>query len=287
MADASGKVVLITGATSGIGREAARQLARRGAVVILHGRDRERGEALTAAIEDETGHIPDLLLADFALQDAVRGVARKVRERYDRLDVLVNNAGTYRPERELVDGVEKTFAVNHLAPFLLTHELTDLLDAGGGRVVTIVSGLHRRRDIHFGNLSLAGEYTTREAYAQSNLANVLYTYELADRLQETDVTATAADPGAIPETRLGRDAGLGSSAVFRLLGLIPGFANGVEEGAETVVYLASSSAVAGVSGAYFADCERTGPSPVVEDREMRRRLWDVSAELVGVDSDWS
>lgn len=284
--DMTGETVLITGATSGIGRESALTLARRGAAVIVHGRDRERGQRVVADIERETGRRPDLLLADLAAQDAVRVLASEVRERYDRLDVLVNNAGTYRPKRELVEGVEVTFAVNHLAPYLLTHELATLLVASGGRVVTVASGLHRRGTIHFEDLSLADEYTTREAYAQSKLANVLFTLELADRFEDTDVTATAADPGAIPATRLGRDAGLLSSVLFRLLGLIPGFANDIEQGAATVVYLASSPDVEGVSGAYFADCDPVEPSSVVDDRETRRRLWDVSAELVGVDTDW-
>lgn len=290
LADMSGRVVLLTGGTSGIGRAAARMLVECGATVLVTGRDRERGERVLTELSEETGAEVSLLTADFAEQSEVRRLARKFREKRDRLDVLVHNAGTYRPKRQVTsDGIEETLAVNHLAPFLLTYDLIDLLVGGdSARVVVVSSGLHERGHIHFDDLQLERSYDTQQAYARSKLANVLFTYALADRLDGTDVTANALHPGVIPSTRLGRDSNLWSSLVYRFIGSIPGIGATIEEGASTTAYLAASPAVEGVNGLYYAsDKSKDEPKPIESSPEsynekIQQRLWEISSDLVGV-----
>jgi NAD(P)-dependent dehydrogenase (short-subunit alcohol dehydrogenase family) len=289
LADMRGKVVLLTGGTSGIGRAAARMLAERGATVVITGRDQERGERTVTELSEETGGDISLLTADFAEQSEVRRLAREFRGKTDRLDVLVHNVGTYRPERRVTsDGIEETFAVNHLAPFSLTHELIDLLvESAPARVVVVSSGLHQRGHIHFDDLQLARNYDTQRAYAQSKLANVLFTYELARRLTGTDVTANALHPGVIPSTRLGRDSGLWSTLVYHAIGSLPGVGKTPEEGASITAYLAASPDVENVSGKYYASEDpKSEPKPIESSPEsynekLQKRLWESSADLVG------
>jgi NAD(P)-dependent dehydrogenase (short-subunit alcohol dehydrogenase family) len=290
LADMTDKVVLLTGGTSGIGRTTARMLAERGATVVITGRNRERGEQAVAELCRETGEDSSLLTADFAEQTEVRRLASEFREERDRLDVLVHNAGTYRPERRVTsDGIEETLAVNHLAPFLLTHELVDLLiESVPARVVVVSSGLHERGHIHFDDLQLEHNYDTQRAYAQSKLANLLFTYELSRRL-DTGVTANALHPGVIPSTRLGRDSGLWSSLVYHIIGSLPHIGKTVEEAASLTAYLAAATDVEDVSGAYYAsNGSKSEPEPIESSPESRnetlqRRFWEVSADLVGVE----
>ena len=290
LADMTDKVVLLTGGTSGIGRTTAQMLAECGATVVITGRNQERGEQVVTELSEETGGDSSLLTADFVEQSEVRRLASEFRAERDRLDVLVHNAGTYRPERQVTsDGIEETLAVNHLAPFLLTHELVDLLiESVPARVVVVSSGLHERGHIHFDDLQLERNYDTQRAYAQSKLANLLFTYELARRLDS--VTANALHPGVIPSTRLGRDSGLWSSLVYRFIGSLPRIGKTVEEAASLTAYLAASTDVEGVNGAYYASRgSKSEPEPIESSPEshnetLQRRLWEVSADLVGVES---
>lgn len=284
--DMTDEVVLVTGATSGIGRETARLLGERGATVLVHGRDRERGRTAVEEISEGPGDAA-LFVADLASLETVRELAGEVRECHDRLDVLVNNAGVFLQERrESPDGHEFSFAVNHLAPYLLTHDLVDELLDSEGRIVTTSSGLHHRGEMEFSDLMFEDGYSGMDAYARSKLANVLFTYELARRLEGTGVTANTLHPGAIPGSRFGRNLSLPMRLAWRALALVPGYTSSPADGAETVAYLAASPEVDDVSGAYFEDCERVDSSPASRDETTQRRLWEISADLVGIDPDW-
>ncbi|UPW01554.1 SDR family oxidoreductase [Halorussus gelatinilyticus] len=285
------RVALLTGATSGIGREAALRLADRGWTVLFTGRDREAGREVRSAVRD--AH-PDgdgeFYRADFAEFDAVRELAREVRADYDRLDALVNNAGTSRSERwTTAEGIELTFAVNHLAPFLLTNLLASRLrESAPARVVTTSSALHEGGSLADLESVVRGEnFDGLDAYADSKLANVLFTRELAARLDGTGVTANCVHPGWIPHTDLVRNATgfsrLFTSAAALVATVAPvGPFESVEGAAEALVYLTTSDAVADVSGAYFDRKERSSAASAADDPDLRRRLWERSAELVGL-----
>ena len=278
MGTMAGRTCLVTGATSGIGHESAARLAELGATVILVARDQARGEAAGEAIR---GRVPgarvDTLIADLSSLAQVRRLADEVRSTYERLDVLVNNAGVISTRRQLtVDGFETTFAVNHLAPFLLTNELRGLLvRSGTARVVTVSSAAHKQvRSIPWDDLP-RGEQGQGQAYPLSKLLNILFTVELARRLAGTGVTANCLHPGFV-RTALGRDVTGALGAALRLiLRLRPGPATG----AETSVYLASSVEVAGVTGGYFVKKRRVEPSSLARDHEAAARLWTLSEEL--------
>ncbi|WP_231186603.1 SDR family oxidoreductase [Haladaptatus sp. DYF46] len=285
-----GNVVLITGGTSGIGRETALALADRGASVAIVGRNRERGRDVTREIDRRNGDgWAELYVADLGSQEGVRNLAAEFRNRHGRLDVLVNNAGTFRHRRtETEDGIEATFAVNHLAPFLLTHLLVDLLvESAPARIVTVTSELHERGTVDFGDLGRENEYDDMEAYAQSKLANVLFTREIAERLRGTGVTANAVNPGFVPETAFTREASLRGRLTLGLFSMLPlPFTKSVEEGAETVIMAAASPEMADVTGEYLSDGRIAESSEESRDRNVRKRLWDVSAGLVGISPEY-
>jgi NAD(P)-dependent dehydrogenase (short-subunit alcohol dehydrogenase family) len=285
--DLTGAVALVTGATGGIGRWAARRLGSLGATVVVTGRDRDRGRAAVAEVERAGGE-GQFFRADFAAMDAVRAVADEFRKRYDRLDVLLHNAGCSRDNRRLTDeGHEETFAVNHLAPYLLTHDLADLPHASAPtRVVVTVSTLHRRGELDFDDLRLETGYDALDAYARSKLANVLFTTELAARFEGSGVTANAVHPGFVPESGLYRDVALPVRAFMTVAARLPFVGTSVEQAADGLVYLAAAPETAEVSGAYFEGRERTEPDSRAHDEQLRERLWNVSADLVGVDADW-
>lgn len=201
------KVALITGGTGGIGRATALSLAKRGASVAIVGRNRERGEQVIETINDQPSGSAELYLTDLSSQESIRELAEQFTERHDRLDVLVNNAGMVHAERtETTDGIEAVLAVNHLAPFLLSYLLVDLLVASApARIVTVSSGEHERGSMNFADLQATADYDMRTVYRRSKLANLLFTYELADRLDGTDVTANAVDPGFVPGSGLGSE----------------------------------------------------------------------------------
>ena len=279
-ADMQGKVCVVTGANSGIGKETALGLAQLGATVVLVCRSQERGAAALAEIEQQSGNDSvSLLVADLSSQRQVRRVAAAFRQQFDRLDVLVNNAALSRRHRAVTeDGVELTLAVNHLAPFLLTNLLLDRLKASApARVVTVSSAAHKDAEINFADLQGVQSYPTFGfgAYSQSKLANVLFTYELARRLERTGVTANCLHPGVVA-TGIFRDTPL----LLRLgLALARPFILGSAQGADTVLYLATAPEVAEVSGRYFEKRKPVQSSPLSYDTEVARRLWEVSEAL--------
>ena len=275
------KVCLITGATSGIGKATAMGLANMGASVVMVGRDRGRGEAAMAEVKEQsTSASVDLLLADLSSQEEIHRLADEFKEAYPRLDVLINNAGVFRSERvTTADGTETTFAVNYLAYFLLTNLLLDLLKASApSRIVNVASGEQRNGAIDFDDLQGETEYKGAKAYGQSKLATVLFTYELARRLEGTGVSANCLHPGVV-----GTNLGSGVSGVFGLMvrALTP-LMKSPEKGAETSIYLASSPEVEGLSGRYFVKKAEARSSDVSYDERIARRLWEVSAELANL-----
>ena len=275
-----GKVCLITGGSRGIGQVAAVNLADMGASVVIVARDQTRGEAVLAEVEAKTGHTADLLLADLSSMEAVRNLAQEFRARYDRLDVLVNNAGAVFSQRSVtVDGYERTFALNHLAYFLLTNLLVDLLRSNApARVVNVSSTAHKGAVLDFDDLQSEQRYAGWRAYGRSKLANILFTHELARRLEGTGVTANCLHPGVV-STGFNKNNGL----LMRIgMTLARPFLISPEKGAQTIVYLASSPDVEGVTGEYFVNCTATTSSPASYDDEAARRLWEVSARLTGL-----
>lgn len=276
------KTVLVTGATSGIGRATARALAGMGARVVLVARNEAKGRSTIELIRRATSNDRlDLMLADLSSQQSIRRLARDVRSRYERLDVLVNNAGEFFGRRLVTgDGFEMTFALNHLAYFLLTDLLLDLLKAGApSRIVSLSSGAQRVGHISFDDLQGEKGYSGMRAYSQSKLANLLFSYELARRLEGTGVTANALQPGTV-RTNFGR--GEASGWMGFMVRLYAPFMRSPEKGAETVVWLASSSEVKGISGGFFSDRKQVRSSPESYDRDVADRLWMVSEELTGL-----
>lgn len=276
-----GKVVLITGGTSGIGKAAATMLAAMGAEVTVTGRNRERGESAVEEIMRVSGNGKvSLMLADLSVQAEVRRLAEEFGERHDRLDVLVNNAGLLQSERtETPDGVEITLAVNHLAPFLLTNLLLDLLKRSApSRVVTVSSEAQRWGRLDFDNLQGERSYRAFGAYGLSKLANIMFTYELAERLAGTGVTANCLHPGAV-NSRFGQDSRGFSALFFRLF---KPFMRTPEQGADTVVWLAAAPEVEGVTGKYFANRREISASRVSYDGAARKRLWEESERLTSL-----
>jgi NAD(P)-dependent dehydrogenase (short-subunit alcohol dehydrogenase family) len=269
---------LITGGNKGLGRETARRLVAEGHDVWLGARDSERGQATA----DELG--ARFLALDVTSDESVQAAASVLESEVGHLDVLVNNAGNVYSKRELTeDGIERTFALNHLAPFLLTHLLRPLLEASApARVVNVSSGAQAMGRVDFEDLQGERSYSGQRAYNQSKLANVLFTYELARRLEGTGVTANALHPGVV-RTGFGQE---DSSTLFRvMLPVVRPFMLSPERGAETSVYLASSPEVEGVSGKYFVRNKARRSSAASYDAQVARRLWEVSAELTGVDAD--
>ncbi|MFB6082026.1 MAG: SDR family NAD(P)-dependent oxidoreductase [Halanaeroarchaeum sp.] len=286
--DRSDVVALVTGATSGVGRETALALGRLGASVIAHGRSPEKMADLERALEATDAAGVRTVKADFLDLDAVRDLAESVRGTEERLDVLVNNAGTYFPAGGLTpDGVERTIVVNHLAPFVLTHRLRGLLEAARGRVVTTSSDVHRRDSFDLAALTSIDDYDGLEAYGCSKFANVLFTKALARRLD--DATANCFHPGFIPGSGLYRDASLRVRLLMGLLEAVPkrltgGFVSTAADGAATAVYLAVSDDVADETGAYFDDLERVDPAPATRDESRQEDLWEWSEETT--DETW-
>lgn len=276
-----GKSCLVTGATGGIGLVTARELARQGARVVLVGRSRERCLAAVEGIRQQTGNTGvDFIVADLSSLEQIRRAASEFAARHDRLDVLVNNVGAFFWKRqESVDGIEMTFALNHLSYFLLTNLLLDMLRASApARVVNVSSDAHRGAQMNFDDLQNRRRYAGFRVYAQSKLANVLFTYELARRLEGSSVTANALHPGFVA-TNFAQNNGF----LFRLfMPLAQLSAISPEEGARTSIYLASSPEVEGVTGKYFVRQQAVQSSPASYDEQSARRLWDVSLELTGL-----
>jgi NAD(P)-dependent dehydrogenase (short-subunit alcohol dehydrogenase family) len=277
----TGRVCVVTGASSGIGRATALGLARRGATLALVCRDRARGEETVAEIAAATGNrAVGLHLADLSSQEAIRRVAAELVARYPAIHVLVNNAGVVNLRYSTtVDGIETVFAVNHLAYFLLTALLLDRLRSSGrARIVNVASEVHKIGRLDFDDLGNQRRYRAMRVYGQSKLANVLFTYELARRLERSDVTANCVHPGAVG-TRLGQNNGRIATALTRIL---KPFFRTPEQGAATSLHVATSPALEGVSGRYFVNCREARSSRTSGDPELARRLWDESARLTGL-----
>jgi len=278
----TGKYVLITGGTGGIGKAAAIGLAKLGARVGITGRDRARAERAAAEIAREAGNpAVDVFVADMSSQSEVRRLAADVLSAYPRLDVLLNNVGGFWAHRHATaDGLERTFALNHLAPFLLTSLLLERLIASApARIVTVSSGAQAMGKIDFDDLMGERTYSGQRAYNQSKLANVMFTYELARRLEGTGVSATALHPGITNTAFSAEDP---ARAFAPIVALMRPFMRSPERGADTAVYLASSPEVEGVTGRYFADRKVKASHKSSYDSATTARLWRVSAELVGL-----
>jgi NAD(P)-dependent dehydrogenase (short-subunit alcohol dehydrogenase family) len=273
-----GKVVLITGGTSGIGKAAAIALARMGAEVVVTGRNAERGERALFDIRRDSGSDDvSLFLADLSRQAEVRRLAEEFRSGHDRLDVLVNNAGMILNKRATTaDGIEETLAINHLAPFLLTDLLLDLLkESAPSRIITVSSEAQKSAPIDFDDLQHTRNYKAFKSYGRSKLANVLFTYELAERLEGTGITANAMHPGAV-STNFGSTGTGPFTLVFRVL---KPFMRSPEKGAETLIWLASAPELEGVSGRYYSDLKEIPSHPQSYEPSARKRLWVASEEL--------
>jgi retinol dehydrogenase 14 len=266
------KVILVTGATDGIGKETARELAAYGAKVIIHARTPERGIATMQEMLKEQPTLDlTMAVADFGSLASVRTMADEITARFPRLDVLVNNAGVITSQRQLsTDGYELTFAVNHLAHFLLTNLLLDALKAASSaRIITVSSNVHRASQIDFTDLNMTQRWDSHAAYGQSKIANVLFAYRLADMLKESSITSNALHPGIINTKMLQRGFGFDGG-------------ESVKQGAATSVFLATDPHVGDITGKYFDNCQPVRSSSLTYDRSLQERLWEISVSLVGL-----
>jgi len=273
-----GKVVLITGATSGIGKVTAKTIAGMGAKVVILGRDEGKGQQLLDEVSNTTARRDvEFILCDMASLDNVRKAALEFRSRYDRLDVLLDNAGGINGKRKVTaEGFEYTLGVNHLAHFVLTNLLLDKLKASApSRIVVTSSSAHAMGHMDFDDLMAERKYRYLKVYGQSKLANVLFTFELARRLQSTGVTANCFHPGAIRSNFVN---GMGGAASV-MAPVVGVFMHSPKKGAETQIYLASSPEVEGVTGKYFFKRMVKQSSAESTDEDVAKRLWKVSEEL--------
>lgn len=279
MQQMNGKVCIVTGANAGIGKETALGLAEAGATVVMVCRNPQKGEAVRREIIDKSGNKNvDLLIADLSSQSEIRRLAAEIDDSYERIDVLVNNAGAVLTGRRLTaDGLEYTFALNHLGYFLLTNLLLDKIIASApARIVNVSSDASMGASLDFDNLQGEKNYSAFGAYSQSKLANVLFSNELARRLAGTAVTSNALHPGVV-RTNFGRSTtNFLLGALIRVLGV---FMIGPKQGAETSLYLAMSPEVEGVSGNYFANKRAKKPNGIALDTAVAKRLWKVSERL--------
>jgi NAD(P)-dependent dehydrogenase (short-subunit alcohol dehydrogenase family) len=276
----NGRICVVTGANRGIGRATAGGLAQLGATLILVCRRKEDGLAVARDIAAQGHPDPDVVAADLSSQAAIRRAASEIRERHSLLHVLVNNAGIIPGRREVtVDGLEMQFAVNHLAYYLLTNLLLpQILKGAPARIINVSSGVHSQADLDFQDLQSKRRYDAKEVYSRTKLANILFTYELARRLEATGVTVNCLTPGVVATRMLADYMGVpqGRGTADSTFGATP------EEGAQTSIYLASSPDVERVTGKYFVDQEAVSSSRASHDAAAARRLWDVSAGLTGL-----
>jgi retinol dehydrogenase-12 len=274
-----GTVCVVTGATSGIGKAAATALARMGATVVMVGRDRGRTEAAAAQIAAVSASPPRAEIADLASLEQVRALAGRLAG-LERIDVLINNAGLVLGERRITpDGLEHVFALNHLAPFLLTNLLLPKLTGSApARVVTVTSDAHSAARLDLSDPNLEHGWDSWRSYANSKLANILFTRELARRLDGTGVTANCAHPGVV-RTGFGQE----SRPLLKLgITIARPFKLSPERGADTIVYLASSPEVAGQTGGYYVKRQRREPSAAARDDTLARELWELSEKMTGL-----
>ena len=277
-----GKTIVITGATDGIGKVAARELAKMGANVTIVGRNAAKGEAVVRELQQAAGHDRVAFLqGDMESQNSIRSAASSLKGRHQHIDVLLNNAGAMFQKRELTaDGIERTFALNHLGYFLFTAELLDLVKAApAGRIVSVASAAHQGAKLDLEDLQNEKAYSGWRAYSQSKLANIYFTYELARRLSGSRATANCLHPGFVA-SRFGNN----NSGFFRLM---IGWAKmvaaiGEDDGAKTSVYLASSPDIVGTTGKYFDKSKPVSSSPVSYDERVAGELWRLSERMTGL-----
>jgi NAD(P)-dependent dehydrogenase (short-subunit alcohol dehydrogenase family) len=278
-----GKICVVTGASNGIGKETARELARQGAHVVMVCRSRDRGEAVRSEILAEvSGADVDLMICDLSSQASVKEVAAEILAKYPAIHVLINNAGINTDHRQRsVDGVELILATNHLGPFLLTHLLADALAAGApSRVVNVSSMMQRGARIDFDDLEFERRaYSLAKPYAQSKLMNIMFTYSLATRWQDRGVTVNAVHPGVI---KTGLSADIRNPVVRVLFNIARNFFSSPEEGAEGSVYLATSPEVEGKTGGYYEARKLVTSNPISYDQEALDRLWRTSEKYLGL-----
>ena len=282
----NGMRVLITGATNGIGKQAALELLKLGADVVIVGRDEIKTRKVSMDLKILSGSAKiDMLVADLSSMDEVRRIAAEFRAKYDRLDVLLNNAGAVFSQYQVsADGYEMTFALNHISYYLLTHLLLDLLqqtahDHGEARVINVSSSAHRNATLQLDSLREENGYSFMNSYGASKLMNVLFTYELARRLEGTSVMVNAVHPGLV-STGFGHNTGRVWAALIKVAQKL--FAISPQEGAETLVYLASAPEVKGISGKYWNQKQQKRSSDNSYDREQQQRLWEYSAGVTGL-----
>ena len=279
----AGRTCLITGASDGIGKETAVELARMGATVVMVARNERKGRAAQSEVMERSGAEAELLLADLASLANVRKLADEYRSGHDALHVLINNAGAFNAQREVTsDGYEMTIAVNHLAHFLLTDLLLGVIKSSTpARIINVSSGAHSGAKIDFDDLQGESGYGLgMRAYGQSKLANVLFTKELSRRLEGANVTANSLHPGVV-RTSFGRSAGGITGALFGVIQVVarPFFIDAAK-GAETSIYLASSPEVETTTGEYFVKSKSVASNEISNDPDVARRLWDVSEDLI-------
>jgi len=276
------KVCIVTGSNSGIGKETALALAEMGTTVVMVVRNRELGEAACAEIIAETGsNTIDLMICDLSSMNTIRDFATAFKGKYDRLDVLINNAGAVISDRQITDdGFERTLAVNYLAPFLLTHELLPLLkDSAPSRVLNLSSGLAKRANVNLDDLQSELSYKSMRVYGSAKLKVIMYTYEMARRLKDTGVSVNVVLPGFVA-TNLGRSSGSFASRI--MFGMMKPFQLSPKEGAETSVYVATTPEIEDLTGKCFEKKKETETSEVSYDVDLQKQLWDSTVGLLGL-----
>ena len=290
MSTMKGRICVITGSNSGIGKETAIGLAKMGATIVMVVRDRERGEKAQTEIVKQTGNDSvDLMICDLSSMSSIRHFAEEFKKKYDRLDVLINNAGAVFNKRELTpEGFERTLAVNYLGPFLLTHELMDLLKSSApSRIINVSSGLAKDGKVDLDDLQSEKNYPRTKAYSRrhapvydnAKLMVMMFTYELARRLKGSGVTVNVLMPG-FTATNLGKSSGsLTSSIMFKL---VRPMQQSAMKGAETSVYLASSNEVKDITGKCFAKKKETKTCPTSYEEELQKRLWNKTESMLGL-----
>lgn len=275
------RICLITGADSGIGKAVAKLLAQLDITLLLVSRNHVRGERAVKEIGADCNADLFLFIADLSSQESIRNLAKKIKERFKRIDVLINNAGARFSGRHItIDGIEATFAVNYLSRFLLTNLLLDLLkESEQGRIINVSGEYHRKGKINFNDLNLKENYSAFTASAQSKLADILYTYSLAEKLKNTNITANCMHPGSVATNIIysDPDAGAGIKFLYAVSSL---FLSKPEKSAETVIYLATSQNVSSITGKYFINKKAVESSPLSYDKELGSKLWEVSEVLI-------
>jgi len=280
----NGKICLVTGASSGIGKATALGLARMGATVVIVCRDADKGQAALAEIKQKSGNNSiDLIVADLSSQAAIRSLASEYRSKYQHLHVLVNNAGVYYTKRHVtVDGLEAMFTVNYLARFLLTNLLLDIIKSSApARIINVAGAYHAKGVINFDDLQGERDFAGQRANHQSKLADVLFTYELARRLEGTGVTVNCLHPGMVATSLVDKDKAF--PVFFKYLyKMSKPLMKSPAQGAETTLDLATSPEVKGITGQYFVNKKKSPSSPESHDRELAQRLWEVSEKLANL-----